>query len=101
MFLDRSGGLARRLPMRQMLTSWTSLYGAMRRHFPAEHYHQGAELTDFGQSAERVEARFADGHEVTGGLLVAAEWRWVLRAAPPDAGGARRLCGLCRLARSR
>jgi 2-polyprenyl-6-methoxyphenol hydroxylase-like FAD-dependent oxidoreductase len=56
-FLDRSGGLARHLPMRQMLTSWTSLYGAMRRHFPAEHYHQGAELTDFGQSAERVEAR--------------------------------------------
>jgi hypothetical protein len=35
-FLDRSGGLARRLPMRQMLTSCTSLYGAMRRHFPAE-----------------------------------------------------------------
>ena len=35
-FLDRSGGLARRLLMRQMLTSWTSLYGAMRRHFPAE-----------------------------------------------------------------
>jgi 2-polyprenyl-6-methoxyphenol hydroxylase-like FAD-dependent oxidoreductase len=59
--------------MRQMLTSWTSLYGAMRRHFPAEHYHQSAELTDFGQSAERVEARFADGREVTGGLLVAAD----------------------------
>jgi len=72
-FLDRSGGLARRLPMRQMLTSWTSLYGAMRRHFPAEHYHQSAELTDFGQSAERVEARFADGREVTNGLLVAAD----------------------------
>jgi 2-polyprenyl-6-methoxyphenol hydroxylase-like FAD-dependent oxidoreductase len=72
-FLDRSGGLARRLPMRQMLTSWTSLYGAMRRHFPAEHYHQSAELTDFGQSAERVEARFADRREVTGGLLVAAD----------------------------
>jgi 2-polyprenyl-6-methoxyphenol hydroxylase-like FAD-dependent oxidoreductase len=72
-FLDRSGGLARRLPMHQMLTSWTSLYGAMRRHFPAEHYHQGAELTGFGQSDERVEARFADGREVTGGLLVAAD----------------------------
>ena len=72
-FLDRSGGLARRLQMRQMLTSWTSLYGAMRRHFPAEHYHQSAELTDFEQSAERVEARFADGREVTAGLLVAAD----------------------------
>ena len=73
MFLDSSGGLARRLPMRQMLTSWTSLYGATRRHFPVEHYHQSAELTDFRQSAERVEARFGDGREVTGGLLVAAD----------------------------
>jgi hypothetical protein len=72
-FLDRTGGLARRLPMRQVLTSWTSLYGAMRRHFPAEHYHQGAELTDFAQNAERVEARFADGREVIGGLMVAAD----------------------------
>jgi hypothetical protein len=58
-FLDLAAA-SRRLPMRQMLTSWTSLYGAMSRHFPAEYYHQGAELTDFGQSAERVEARFAD-----------------------------------------
>ena len=58
-FLDRSGGLARRLSMRQMLTSWTSLYGAMRRHFPAEHHHQSAELTDFEQSAERVGRRRA------------------------------------------
>jgi len=58
-FLDRSGGLARRRSMRQMLTSWTSLYGAMRRHFPAEHYHQSAELTDFEQSAERVGRRRA------------------------------------------
>ena len=56
-----------------MLTSWASLYGAMRRHFPAEHYYQDAELTDFEQSAERVEARFADGREVTSGLLVAAD----------------------------
>jgi hypothetical protein len=44
----------------------------MRRHFPAEHYHQSAEFTDFGQSAEQVEARFADGREMTGGLLIAA-----------------------------
>src|SRR3984893_2387055 len=85
-FLDRSGGLARRLPMRQMLTSWTSLYGAMRRHFPAEHYHQGAELTDFGQSAERVEARFADGPEMTGGLLAHARVRgsFVRRRLMPE-----------------
>ena len=58
-FLDRSGGLARRRSMRQMLTSWTSPYGAMRRHFPAEHHHQSAELTDFEQSAERVGRRRA------------------------------------------
>ena len=72
-FLDAEGGIADRIPMRQMLTSWTSLYAAMRRHFPAEHYHQGAELTGFEDRGTHVTARFADGQEQTGDLLVAAD----------------------------
>ncbi len=56
-----------------MMTSWTSLYAAMRRDFPAEHYHQGAELIDFEHSEARVEARFADGRRMWGDLLVAAD----------------------------
>lgn len=72
-FLDREGGIANRIPMRQMLTSWTSLYAAMRRHFPAEHYHQGAELTAFEIYELHVRTHFADGSQHTGELLVAAD----------------------------
>ena len=72
-FLNKEGGIADRIPMRQMLTSWTSLYAAMRRHFPAEHYHQGAELTGFYIHESHVRARFADGKDHTGELLVAAD----------------------------
>ena len=72
-FLDKEGGIADRVPMRQMLTSWTSLYAAMRRHFPAEHYHQGAEFAGFEDHGSHVTARFADGQEHTGQLLVAAD----------------------------
>ncbi len=72
-FLDSEGGIAERIPMRQMLTSWTSLYAAMRRHFPAEHYHQGAELASFDIHESHVRTRFADGQEHTGELLVAAD----------------------------
>src|SRR5580704_7394702 len=62
-FLDREGGIAHRIPMRQIMTSWTSLYAAMRRKFTAEHYHQGAELVGFHQDAAGVAALFADGRE--------------------------------------
>jgi 2-polyprenyl-6-methoxyphenol hydroxylase-like FAD-dependent oxidoreductase len=72
-FLDRDGGIANRIPMRQMLTSWTSLYAAMHRHFSAEHYHQGAELTGFEIHESHVRTRFADGKEHTGELLIAAD----------------------------
>lgn len=73
-FLDTEGAVAQRVPMRQMLTSWTSLYAAMRRHFPAEHYHKGAELAGFEDNGSHVTARFADGGgEATGQLLVAAD----------------------------
>ena len=85
-FLDGEGGIADRIPMRQMLTSWTSLYAAMRRHFPAEHYHQGAELAGFEDHGSHVTARFADGQEHTGQLLVAADGSgsFVRRTLLPD-----------------
>jgi 2-polyprenyl-6-methoxyphenol hydroxylase-like FAD-dependent oxidoreductase len=72
-FLDREGGIAHRIPMRQIMTSWTSLYAAMRRKFTAEHYHQGAELVGFHQDAAGVAALFADGREAHADLLVGAD----------------------------
>jgi len=81
-FLDRGGGLARRLPMRQMLTSWTSLYGAMRRHFPAEHYHQAP--------SSPISGRAPSGSKPV--LPMAARWKavcWLpLMAVGPLSGAA-------------
>jgi 2-polyprenyl-6-methoxyphenol hydroxylase-like FAD-dependent oxidoreductase len=45
-YLNPDGSIDRPMPMRQMLTSWNLLYSSMRRHFPAEHYHIGKQLSD-------------------------------------------------------
>ena len=72
-YLNRDGKIAQRMPMRQTLTSWNLLYGSMRRHFPAEHYHTGKLLTDIQQTDEQVTAMFADGTSATGDLLIGAD----------------------------
>ncbi|HKM69476.1 MAG TPA: FAD binding domain-containing protein [Stellaceae bacterium] len=85
-YLDREGGIAHRIPMRQMMTSWTSLYAAMRRAFSADHYHQGAELVGFDQDQDGVLACFADGRQARGDLLVGADGgnSFVRRQLIPD-----------------
>lgn len=72
-YLKRNGSIAQAMPMRQTLTSWNLLYGSMRRHFPADHYHQGKHLTEFTQDGTQVTAMFADGTHDTGDLLVGAD----------------------------
>ena len=72
-YLKRDGSIAQPMPMRQTLTSWNLLYGSMRRHFPAEHYHQGKNLTEISQDRTQVTATFADGTRETGDLLVGAD----------------------------
>lgn len=72
-YLKRDGSIAQAMPMRQTLTSWNLLYGSMRRHFPAEHYHQGKHLTEIVQDGTQVTAIFADGSRETGDLLVGAD----------------------------
>lgn len=72
-YLKRDGSIAHRMPMRQTLTSWNQLYGRMRRHFPAEHYHQGKNLTEIQQDDEQVTAIFSDDTCETGDLLIGAD----------------------------
>jgi 2-polyprenyl-6-methoxyphenol hydroxylase-like FAD-dependent oxidoreductase len=72
-YLNRDGSIAQPMPMRQTLTSWNLLYGSMRRHFPAEHYHQGKHLTEIAQDGTQATAMFADGTHETGDLLVGAD----------------------------
>jgi 2-polyprenyl-6-methoxyphenol hydroxylase-like FAD-dependent oxidoreductase len=72
-YLNRDGSIAQPMPMRQILTSWNLLYGSMRRHFSADHYHQGKHLTEITQDGTQVTAMFADGTRETGDLLVGAD----------------------------
>ena len=86
-YLQRNGSI-QRMPMRQTLTSWNSLYNSLKRHFPDEHYHQGKSLINFQQNDKQVTAIFADGTQrsarsgsggcveqaqATGDLLVGAD----------------------------
>ena len=77
-YLQRNGSI-QRMPMRQTLTSWNSLYNSLRRHFPEEHYHQGKCLKGLQQDSEKVTAIFADGlssnggTQTTGDLLIGAD----------------------------
>ncbi|MGD2180754.1 FAD binding domain-containing protein [Lusitaniella coriacea] len=69
----QDNGSIQRMPMRQTLTSWNTLYNHLKRHFPDEHYHQGKSLTNLQQQGEQVTAIFADGSKATGDLLIGAD----------------------------
>ena len=65
-YLQRNGTI-QRMPMRQTLTSWNSIYNSLRRHFPDEYYHQGKCLKGIEQDDEGVTAIFADDLPSNGG----------------------------------
>ncbi|SDH72046.1 MULTISPECIES: FAD binding domain-containing protein [Bradyrhizobium] len=71
--LDRSGRIGGELELRQVLTSWGRLYGLLKAALPAEHYHHGKNLVDVTELDDRVVARFSDGSEVSGDLLIGAD----------------------------
>ncbi|MEM6612452.1 MAG: FAD binding domain-containing protein [Cyanobacteria bacterium P01_C01_bin.72] len=72
-FLEPDGSIADRMLTRQTQTSWNLIYGALIRHFPAEHYHQSKQLIDVRQDGSRVTAIFADDTTETGDLLIGAD----------------------------
>lgn len=71
--LDRSGRIEGELGLRQVLTSWGHLYGLLRAAFPTENYHHGRNLVAVTEVGDRVTARFSDGSEASGDLLIGAD----------------------------
>lgn len=71
--LDRSGRIEGELGLRQVLTSWGHLYGLLRAAFPTESYHHGKNLAAVAEVGSQVTARFSDGSQASGDLLIGAD----------------------------
>ena len=73
--LDPDGSIRSKSLAPQTQTSWSLIYTTMQRAFGDDHYHRGKELIDIRQDTARgqVTARFRDGSEATGDLLIGAD----------------------------
>jgi 2-polyprenyl-6-methoxyphenol hydroxylase-like FAD-dependent oxidoreductase len=70
---DRDGTILHELPIAAVTTAWDRIYRALRVALPDECYRPGMTLLEFWQDARSVTARFADGAQFEGDLLVAAD----------------------------
>ena len=57
----------------QVATSWERVFRMLRHALPDACYHHGAELTAIESGPDGVTARFADGREARGDLLIGAD----------------------------
>src|ERR1700674_5619931 len=71
--LDRDGQVAGELALPQVLTSWGRLYRLVKDALPVNCYHHGQNLVEVTEHSDRVVARFADGTQASGDLLIGAD----------------------------
>jgi 2-polyprenyl-6-methoxyphenol hydroxylase-like FAD-dependent oxidoreductase len=86
-YLAPDGSVRREYDGEMRFTSWDAVYRRLRAAFPDDRYRTGCEVVDDDRTEVGVVARLADGDEVAGDLLVAAEgWRSATRERHlPDA----------------
>lgn len=90
---DRQGNEIARFAFPQLVTSWDCLQSRLRARVPDARYHLGHVLQSFTTQGGRVQARFANGHEAEGDLLVGADGfrstvrRQVFPQVQPDYAG--------------
>jgi len=71
--LDRDGGILEKTPLRQVMTSWDRIHRLMRPLVPEGRYHLSKDVVSVTQNSDRVTARFTDGTEAEGDILIAAD----------------------------
>jgi len=71
--LAPDGAVMAEITVPQLVTSWSHLYDVLLEALPARHYHQHRTLVRLEQTGDAVKARFADGAEETGDLLIGAD----------------------------
>jgi len=75
-YLSQDGSVASAGESQQFMTSWGVLFNCLRRGFPDEDFHNGFKLVNFAAGEEQVLARFENGHEEAGDLLVGGDGAW-------------------------
>ena len=70
---DNADRLIHEVRQQRMMSAWAPLYRALRDNLRGPRYHRGMECIDVRSDAGSATARFADGSEARGDLLIAAE----------------------------
>jgi 2-polyprenyl-6-methoxyphenol hydroxylase-like FAD-dependent oxidoreductase len=71
--VDRDGREIYRIPWGHTMSAWANVYRPLKDRFPARRYHFGKSFIAFSASAGEVTARFHDGAEAKGDLLIGAD----------------------------
>ena len=75
-YLNKDGSVASSGFSRQFMTSWGALFNSLRLGFPDDDFHSGFKLVNFTAEEKQVMARFENGREETGNLLVGGDGAW-------------------------
>jgi 2-polyprenyl-6-methoxyphenol hydroxylase-like FAD-dependent oxidoreductase len=71
--LDRDGSIAAEAAIPARATGWAKIYQALKTSLPSQYYRANTALGQVVQDGLRVTAKFEDGSEESGDLLVAAD----------------------------
>jgi len=75
-YLSQDGSIDSSGASQQFMTSWGVLFNSLRRGFPDDAFHNGFKLVNFASEGSQVTARFENGREETGDLLVGGDGAW-------------------------
>ena len=71
--VDREGRILYRTYWGHVMSAWANVYRPLKDRFPRERYHFDKTLVSFSEPTQEIRARFADGTEASGDLLVGAD----------------------------
>ena len=71
--LAREGTTVHRAPWGHIMSGWANVYRPLKERFPAQRYHFGKSFEELDQQGSEVVARFSDGSQAAGELLIGAD----------------------------
>ena len=71
--VDRHGRILYRTYWGHVMSAWANVYRPLKDRLPKARYHFSKTLSSFSETSEAVTARFADGTEASGDLLIGAD----------------------------